>query len=135
MKVRAHSKAVRISPRKVGIVASLVRNRSVEDALTILDHTPRRAAPTIAKIIESARSNAENNHNIKPDTLVISDINIGPAQSMRRYRPAAHGRANPYKRRSTHITVIVEGQQRVKKAKKKADKAEKTDKAQAKESK
>jgi len=135
MKVRAHSKAVRISTRKVGIVASLVRNRTVEDALTILEHTPRKAAPTMAKIIESARANAENNHNVKPDTLVISDIDVGPAQSMKRYRPAAHGRANPYKKRSTHITVTVEGQERVKKSKKKAEKATKTEKPEEKENK
>ena len=132
MQVSASAKSVRISPRKVGIVASLVRHRSVEDALTILEHTPRRAARHIAKVIESARANAEHNHNMKPDTLQIAAIDIGPAPSLRRFRPAAHGRANPYRKRSTHISVTLEGEERVKKSTK--AKAAKTEpKAAAKE--
>lgn len=115
MQVTAQSKAVRISPRKVGIVASLVRHRTVEDALTILEHTPRRAALPISKTIQSARANAENNHNVKPSTLRIAAIEIGPAPSLKRFRPAAHGRANPYMKRATHITVVVEGEERTKK--------------------
>ena len=121
MQVKASAQEVRLSTRKVGIVASLVRHRSVEDALTILEHTPRRAAKPIAKVIESARANAENNHNMKPDSLQIAEINIGPAASMKRFRPAAHGRANPYRKRATHITVIVEGEERAKKSSKKTE--------------
>lgn len=136
MQVTAESKAVRISTRKVGIVASLVRNRSVSDALTILEHTPRRASLPVSKVIQSARANAENNHNIKPDTLMITEISVGPAPSMRRFRPAAHGRANPYKKRSTHIRVVVEGEARApkkpagKKSEKKEDSKKTTEKSE-----
>lgn len=114
MQVTARVKAIRISPRKVGAVASLVRHRSVEDALVILEHTPRRAAKPLAKLIESARANAENNHNLKPESLQITGINVGPAPSLRRFRPAAHGRANPFMKRSTRVSVTVEGEARAK---------------------
>lgn len=112
MQVVAISKSVRQSPRKVGLVASLVRGRSVEDAITILEHTPRRAAEVVKKTIESAKANAENNHNLDVKTLQIAELDIGPAASMKRYRPVAHGRAQPYKLRSTNIRVVVEGDEK-----------------------
>lgn len=121
MQVVAVAKSVRQSPRKVGLVASLVRGRSVADALVILEHTPKRAAQPIIKTIESARANAENNHNMNPKTLQITALDIGQAASMKRYRPVAHGRAQPFVRRSTHIRVVVEGEERAKKATSKTD--------------
>jgi large subunit ribosomal protein L22 len=102
-----------MSPRKVAVVAALVRGRSVADALTILEHTPRRTAVPVRKVIESARANAEHNHNYKPDTLQIVTIHVTNGPSLKRFRPAAHGRALPFERRSSHITVIVDGEQRV----------------------
>ncbi len=112
MSVKAAAKGVRISPRKVAVVAGLVRGRSVADALTILQHTPRKAAIPVRKTIESARANAEHNHNFKPDTLQIVSIHVSPGPSLKRYRPAAHGRALPFQRRSSHIYVVVDGEQR-----------------------
>ena len=109
MTVKAIAKGVRMSPRKVGEVASLVRGRTVADALVILEHTPRRAAVPVRKTIESARANADNNHNVKPDTLKIVEISVSPGPRLKRYRPAAHGRALPFQRRSSHIRVVVEG--------------------------
>lgn len=111
-----------MSPRKVGVVASLVRGRTVADALTILSHTPRRAALPVIKAIESAKANADHNHSIKPDTLNIVAITVTPGPRLKRFRPAAHGRALPFMRRTSHITVIVEGEARV--AKKPAAKKE-----------
>jgi large subunit ribosomal protein L22 len=111
--VKAIAKGVRISPRKVGVVASLVRGRSVADALTILEHTPRRAALPVKKAIESAKANASNNHNVKPDTLVIAEITVTPGVRLKRYRPASHGRALPFQRRTSHIRVVVSGEERV----------------------
>lgn len=112
MAVKAIAKNVRISPRKVGVVASLVRGRSVADAVTILSHAPRRAALPVKKVIESARANAEYNHNYKPETLVISEISVTPGTKLKRYRPAAHGRALPFQRQSSHIRVVVDGETR-----------------------
>lgn len=115
MAVKAVAKGVRMSPRKVGVVAQLVRGRSVADALTILEHTPRRSALAVKKVIESARANADHNHNYKPDSLQIVTISVTPGPRLKRYRPAAHGRALPFQRRTSHILVVVEGEQRVSK--------------------
>ena len=123
MPVQAIAKGVRMSPRKVGVVAALVRGRTVADALVILEHTPRRSAEPVAKVIASAKANAEHNHNLKPDTLKIVEISVTPGQRLKRYRPAARGRALPFQRRTSHIRVVVDGEARVAKkvAEKKAD--------------
>ncbi len=110
--VKAIAKGVRMSPRKVGVVAALVRGRTVADALTILEHTPRRAATPVIKTIKSAQANADNNHNIKPDTLKIVEISVTPGPRLKRYRPASHGRALPFQRRTAHIRVVVDGEVR-----------------------
>lgn len=112
MSVKAVAKNVRISPRKVGIVAGLVRNRTVEDAITILNHTPRRASTAVRKAVESAKANAENNHDYKADTLKITHISVTPGRRLKRFRPAAHGRALPFEKKSSHITVMVDGVKR-----------------------
>ena len=129
MPVKAISKGVRMSPRKVGVVAALVRGRTVADALVILEHTPRRSADPVRKTIASAKANAEHNHNMKPDTLRIVEISVTPGPRLKRFRPAARGRALPFQRRTSHIRVVVEGEQRVikKTAEKKADKPVKKD--------
>ncbi len=101
-----------MSPRKVAVVAALVRGRSVEDALTILEHTPRRTALPVSKVIASAKANAEHNHNLKPGTLQIVEITVTHGPRLKRYRPAAHGRALPFQRRSSHIKVVVDGEVR-----------------------
>lgn len=112
MSAFALAKGVRISPRKVGVVASLVRGRSVEDALVILQHTPRRSAIAVRKVVESAKANADYNHGYKPATLQIVEITVTPGPSLKRYRPAAHGRALPFMKRSSHIRVVVDGEKR-----------------------
>jgi len=123
MAVKAIAKGVRISPRKVSVVAALVRGRTVEDAVTILEHTPRRSALAVKKVIESAAANASHNHNLKPGTLNIVEISVSAGPRLKRYRPAAHGRALPFQRRTSHIRVVVDGEQRA--AKKSAAKVEK----------
>lgn len=128
MAVKASALGINMSPRKVGVVAALVRGHSVEDALTILSHVPRRSAVPVRKVIESARANAENNHNYKPDTLQITHISVTPGPRLKRYRPASHGRALPFQRKTSHIFVQVEGEVRA--AKKAA--ATKTAKKEAK---
>jgi large subunit ribosomal protein L22 len=110
MQVKAIAKGVRVSPRKVGVVAALVNGRSVEDALVILANTPRQAAIPVRKTIESARANADHNHNLKPDTLKIVEISVTIANNrLKRARPAARGRALAYQLKSSHIRVVLEG--------------------------
>lgn len=101
-----------MSPRKVSVVAALVRGRSVADAVAILEHVPRRPATAVRKVIESAKANAENNYNLKPNTLTISEISVTAGPRIKRYRPSAFGRVAPYQRKTSHIRVIVGGEKR-----------------------
>jgi len=121
MPVQAIAKGVRLSPRKVGIVAQLVRGRSVADALVILEHTPRRTAEAVRKVVASAQANADHNHNMKPDSLHIVEISVTPGPRLKRFRPAAHGRALPFQRKTSHIRVVVDGEVRAPKKPVKAE--------------
>jgi large subunit ribosomal protein L22 len=104
----------------------LVRGRSVADAVTILENVPRRSATPVLKTVQSAAANADHNHNLKPDTLRIVEISVSPGPRFKRFRPAAHGRALPFQRRTSHIRVVVDGEARA--PKKPAAKAEKESK-------
>lgn len=112
MPATAFQKGVRVSPRKVAVVAALVRGRSVDDALTILDFTPRRAAGPVKEAIKSAAANAEHNHSYKPGTLEITEISVMSGPRLKRFIPAARGRARRFQRKTSHIKVIVDGQKR-----------------------
>jgi len=116
--VKATVSSVRMSPRKMGVVAGLVRGRTVSDALVILQHTPRRAALPLSKVIKSAGANATENHKLDPKTLTITALEVANGPSMKRFRPAARGRALPYKHHTSNIRVVVTGEE--KKAKKPA---------------
>lgn len=124
--IKALAKEVRLSPRKVSLVASLVRGRTVADALVILEHTPKRAAKTVAKTIQSAKANALQK-GYAEKSLVIDQLQVTAGPRLKRYNPAAHGRALPYLKRSSHILVLVAGDLKPKapaKADAKADKKE-----------
>jgi large subunit ribosomal protein L22 len=125
MSVVSINKGVKISPRKVGVVAALVRGRSVEDAITILEHTPRRAAIAVKKTVRSAQANAEHNHNYKPNSLIISEISVTPGPRFKRFRAAARGRANRFQHKTSHIRVVVDGE--IRQVKKPATKVEKNE--------
>ena len=112
---RAVAKGVRLAPRKVSLVASLVRGRSVADALVILDHTPKRAAKTVAKVILSARANAVTTHGIMDKDLVIQTLTVTAGPRLKRFKPAAMGRALPFQKKTSHITVVVAGTEKPKK--------------------
>jgi large subunit ribosomal protein L22 len=122
--VRAYAKGVDQAPRKVALVASLVRGRTVADALVILSHTPKRAALPVVKAIESARANAINNHGFDGKTLVISTLSVTAGTRMKRFVPASRGRALPFQKKSSNILVEVTGALKPKKAAKAAVKAE-----------
>ena len=131
----ADIKGVDSQPRKVSIVASLVRDRYVADAIVILENTPRRAAKAVRKAIESANANLlNNNSNIDTKTIAINRISVTAGTRMRRYVPASRGRALPYEKISSNIFVEVVGEEKQKKtAEKKAD--SKADKKEEKEKK
>lgn len=125
----AYIKGVDSQPRKVSIVASLVRDRYVADAVVILENTPRRAAKAVRKAIESANANLlNNNSNIDTKTIAISRISVTAGTRMRRYVPANRGRALPYEKISSNIFVEVVGEEKAKKTAAKADDAKKAEK-------
>ncbi|HMR72815.1 MAG TPA: 50S ribosomal protein L22 [Candidatus Saccharibacteria bacterium] len=107
--VKAYGKGVRLAPRKVSLVASLVRGRSVADALVILQNTPKRAAKPLAKVIASAKANALNNHGLQEKDMYISTLSVTAGERLKRYRPAAHGRALPFARKTSNVLVVVTG--------------------------
>ena len=113
--VRAYIRGVDQTPRKVGLVASLVRGRSVADALVILDHTPKRAALVVRKAIASAQANATNNHGLEGKNLQITTLSVTAGPRLRRFKPASRGRALPFQKRSSHILVEVSGTEKPKK--------------------
>ena len=117
----AYIKGVDSQPRKVSVVASLVRDRYVADAVVILENTPRRAAKAVRKAIESAAANLINSGSIDTKTIAISRISVTAGTRMRRYVPASRGRALPYEKISSNIFVEVVGDEKAKKAAPKAE--------------
>ena len=128
--VRAYIKGVDQTPRKVSLVAALVRGRTVADALVILEHVPRRAATPVKKAIESAKANAMNNHGLDAKSLTVSTLSVTAGPRLRRYKPASRGRALPFEKKSSHILVEVAGlEKQIKKpAAKKAEPAKEEEK-------
>ena len=119
----AYIKGIDSMPRKTSIVASLVRERYVADAMIILENTPRRAAKPVMKAIDSARANLlSTNESIDPKTIRISRISVTAGTRIRRYKPASRGRALPYEKVSSNIFVEVAGEKKEKKSEKKEDK-------------
>ena len=107
----ATAKFVRISPMKVRRVLALVRGKSVSEALAILKYAPQGASRDVAKVVASAAANAENNFGLDPRTLVVSEAWANEGPTMRRYQPRAQGRAFQIRKRTSHITVVVESKE------------------------
>jgi len=105
--VRASSRYVRIAPRKARLVADQVRGLHIDRARALLQFSPRGAARDIGKLIESAASNAENNHDLVADEMRIAEITVDEGPTLRRYRPRALGRATRINKRTSHIAVAL----------------------------
>ena len=108
MEVIASAKQIRVSPRKVGLVLDAVRGKKVSEALIVLSFLPTPTARFVAKVVKSAASNAENNYHMSPAQLKIVKAYADKGQTLRRFHASARGRASPYHRRFSHITIIVE---------------------------
>jgi len=105
--VRAHAKYVRSAPRKARLVMDHIRGKEVAEARAILRHTPRSAATDIAKLLESAVANAENNFELDPDELKIGTAFVDEGPTIKRFRPRAQGRATPIHKRTSHMTITL----------------------------
>ena len=107
MEVAAKLKGARISAQKARLVADQVRGMQVEEALNLLEFSPKKAAHIVKKVLNSAIANAENNEGADVDELKVSTIFVDEGMTMKRLRPRAKGRADRILKRSCHITVKV----------------------------
>ena len=107
MEVGARLKGAQISAQKARLVADQVRGMPVEEALNLLEFSPKKAAHIVKKLLDSAIANAENNEGADVDELKISSIFVDEGTTMKRLRPRAKGRADRILKRSCHITVKV----------------------------
>jgi large subunit ribosomal protein L22 len=108
VEAKAVAKYIRLSPRKVRLVADLIRGKSAEEADQILKFTNRRAAVPVRKVLKSAVANAVNNHDLLEDQLVVKAAYVDEGPTLKRVLPRARGRADIIKKRTSHITIIVE---------------------------
>jgi large subunit ribosomal protein L22 len=105
--VYAVARYVRVPPQKARAVVNLVRGRPVEEALAILRFVPRRAAPLVRKVVESAAANAQENLGLSRRELIISRAWVDPGPILKRYHPRQRGQAFPILKRTAHITIVV----------------------------
>ena len=108
--VRAKARYVRCAPRKARLVVDHIRGKSVEEALSILQFTPRGASRDVLKLLHSAVANAESNHELGPDELRIAKIYVDEGPTLKRYRPRALGRATRIRKRTSHMTIHLTNQ-------------------------
>jgi len=121
MEVKAKLNYLRIAPRKVRLVADLIRWKKVEEAQTILKFTVKKGAHNLLKLLNSAVANAKNNFQIEPDNLYISKITVDEGPKYKRWMPRARGSASEIQKKTAHITLVlneVEGTKKSKKIKK-----------------
>ncbi len=107
MQVQASAKFVRTSPRKVRLVMQGLRGLPVEDARLQLRFTPRPIAREVAKVLDSAVANAENNHGLDARSLRVHAIHAGDGRTLRRFKPKARGRVGRILKRTAHITIVL----------------------------
>ena len=107
MKAKAVAKYVKMSPSKLKPVCDLVRGKDLNEALTILKFTPGKGSQIVEKVVQSAAANAENNHEMNPDTLYVAEIYANKGPTMKRFMPGSQGRASIILKRTSHVGVTL----------------------------
>ncbi len=107
MQVQANTKHLPISPQKLRLVCDQVRGMEAEQAMVVLEYMPHKGAGLIRKTLGSALANAQNNFDLRPGSLYISEIYAGDGPRLRRYKAGARGRYKPRVKRTAHLTVIL----------------------------
>jgi large subunit ribosomal protein L22 len=108
MEVKASLQYARVGEQKARLVADLVRDKGVDEALKILTYLNKKSASMMKKLIESAVANAEYKKTINVDTLYVKHISVGQGPTLKRFRPRAQGRASGIKKRTSHINVVLD---------------------------
>ena len=108
MEAKAKLTMIRMTPQKTRLVADLIRGKDVFEAENILRFTPRRAAQPMLKLLTSAKANAVNNHDMFEDSLFVSKIMVDEGPTLKRFLPRARGRADLLRKRTSHITIVLE---------------------------
>ena len=104
---RARTSTIRISQQKLNLVAQMIRGKKVATALADLTFSQKRIATDVKKTLESAIANAENNHDLDVDSLVVAEAHVGNSLMMKRWTPRARGRVGRIKKRFSHLTIVV----------------------------
>jgi len=107
VQVSATAKYLRASTRKARLVVATIKGKPVEEAAALLRFMPQHAAKDIAAVLKSATANAENNHNLSAEDLIVADAQANEGPTIKRWRPRAQGRAFPIHKPMTHITIVV----------------------------
>jgi large subunit ribosomal protein L22 len=122
-KAKAIGKMLRTSPRKLNLVAQSIRGKSAEAALNELTFSPKRIAKAVKKVLQSAIANAENNHDLDVDDLVVKEASVGKNLVMKRFHARARGRGARVERPFSQVTIVVEEKREAKPVEKPAPKA------------
>jgi len=109
--VKAQAKFLRGSTRKARLVTAVIKGKPVEEAAAILRFMPQYAAKDIARVLQSATANAENNHNLSAEDLIVLEAIADEGPTIKRFQPRAQGRAFPIHKPMTHITIVVADQE------------------------
>lgn len=107
MLVKAESKFIRTSPRKIRLIVGLIKGLAPEEAVTTLSHLRQRAATPLLKTFKQAMANALNNHNLAKDSLLIQSIEVNEGPTYKRWRPVSRGRAHSIFKRTSHIKLVL----------------------------
>lgn len=132
MQFTAEARQISVSPRKVRLVADSIKKMALEDALTSLSFIRKRAAYPLRKTLESAVSNAVNNGKVEKSTLSIFSIDVFDGPAYKRFRPSTRGRIHPYKKRTSHIKIVLTQKENTPVKAEKAEKKEVTKKKDSK---
>jgi len=104
---RAVTRTIRVSPQKLNDVATLIRGKTAQKALADLEFSHRRIAATVKKTLESAIANAENNHDLDVDSLIVAEAHVGKSITMKRFRVRGRGRSTRILKPFSHLTIVV----------------------------
>lgn len=107
MEIRALTKYSRISPKKVRDITRVIQGKNAAEAVELLKFIPRKSARMVSKTLKSAIANAENNANLVADSLLVKSAIVNEGPALKRFRPTARGSAHPYKKRMSHIQIVL----------------------------